>query len=68
LLCLDQQDDAELQVEIAERKAKGFRVLVVGWKTQEKPLCSLMSLSGVKRTWLRSRLGATNGTILDPKM
>ena len=35
LLWLDQQDDAELQAEIAERKAKGFRVLVVSWKREE---------------------------------
>ena len=27
-----------------------------------------MSASDPKRTWLRSRLGATNGTILGPKM
>ena len=28
----DQQTKAELQVEIAEREAKGFRVVVVSWQ------------------------------------
>jgi hypothetical protein len=32
------------------------------------PVAVQMSAFDPKRTWLRSRLGATNGTILDPKM
>jgi hypothetical protein len=28
----DRQSDAELKAEIAEREAKGFQVLVTGWK------------------------------------
>ncbi len=28
----DQQNEAELRDQIAEREAKGFRTLVVGWK------------------------------------
>jgi hypothetical protein len=28
----DQQNKAELRAQIAEREAKGFRALVVGWK------------------------------------
>ena len=27
-----QQSEAELQAEIAQREAKGFRVVVVGWQ------------------------------------
>ena len=28
----DKQSEAELQTEIAEREAKGFRVMVVSWQ------------------------------------
>jgi hypothetical protein len=28
----DQQSEAELQAEIAEREAKGFRVIVLSWQ------------------------------------
>jgi hypothetical protein len=37
---LDQQNESELRAQIAEREAKGYRVLVVSWKPSS-PIPSL---------------------------